>query len=153
MMRYALVSLVGTTAVQIAAYLPANYELRGFVPHDPEADGTDPRYVGPCVLIEGRDSHGWTLDGYVIPRLQSGMHVIREIDLSHPAMKQIAERPSSVPEDAKLLEMPYSEVCCHMRVAGKMMWAAPVDRGMAQLYELDGRKFSMPITRGEAGLR
>jgi hypothetical protein len=41
----------------------------------------------------------------------------------------------------------------HMRVAGKPMWVEPVGRTMAQLYELDGRKFSFPITRNEAGMR
>lgn len=63
------------------------------------------------------------------------------------------ERPSTVPADATIIELPYSEVCVHMRVAGKPMWVSPVGAMMAQLYELDGRKFSFPITRGEAGLR
>jgi hypothetical protein len=68
-------------------------------------------------------------------------------------------KPTGVPEDARLLEMPFSEVCMHMRIAGKPMWAAPcpVERDprgqMAQLYDLEGRKFSFPITRGEAGYR
>lgn len=26
-----------------------------------------------CILIEGTDSHGWTLDAYVLPRLASGL--------------------------------------------------------------------------------
>ena len=61
--------------------------------------------------------------------------------------------PTAPALDAVLLEMPYSEVCMHMRVAGTMMWAQPVERHMAQLWTISGRKFSMPITRGEAGLR
>jgi hypothetical protein len=48
---------------------------------------------------------------------------------------------------------PFSEVCMSMRVAGSRMLAAPLPRGMAQLYDLDGRRFSAPVTRGEAGLR
>lgn len=59
----------------------------------------------------------------------------------------------ALPRETRLLEMPYSEVNCHMRVAGKMMFVAPVTNNMAQLYTLDGLKFSFPITRGEAGWR
>jgi hypothetical protein len=32
------------------------------------------------VVIEGMDDHGWTLDGYVIPRLRSGLIVAVEIE-------------------------------------------------------------------------
>jgi hypothetical protein len=45
-------------------------------------------------LIEGRDDAGWTLDGYVIPRLRSGNYGVEEIDLSHPVMKSV---PASAP--------------------------------------------------------
>lgn len=48
---------------QIEPYMPRNYTAR--------QDGDD-------VLVEGRDESGWTLDGYVIPRLQSGMWFARE---------------------------------------------------------------------------
>ena len=30
------------------------------------------------VVIRGYDDHGWTLDGYVIPRLLSGLYAARE---------------------------------------------------------------------------
>lgn len=50
------------------------------------------------------------------------------------------------------VELPYSEVCMHMRVAGKTM-AVDVLPTMAQLIDSDGRNFSFPITHGEAGLR
>ena len=40
--------------------------------------------------IAGRDVAGWTLDAYVIPRLASGLYFATEIDLSHPALKQLA---------------------------------------------------------------
>jgi hypothetical protein len=66
------------------------------------------------------------------------------------------------PTRAELREMPYSEVCMHMRVAGRRMWIAGADgplyggidivARMIQLYDEHGRKFSAPITRGEAGL-
>lgn len=61
-------------------------------------------------------------------------------------------RPSSVPVNAVPITQPYSEVCCHMKVAGRAMWVEAVGRGMAQLYTLEGVRFSFPITRGEAGL-
>lgn len=48
----------------IARYLPANYTST--------VDGED-------VRITGWDSHGWTLDGYVIPRLASGMYYAVEV--------------------------------------------------------------------------
>jgi hypothetical protein len=45
-------------------YLPSNYNA-----HD--LDG--------AIIISGYDSHGWTLDGYVIPRLSSGLIPAREL--------------------------------------------------------------------------
>jgi hypothetical protein len=48
--------------------------------------------------------------------------------------------------------LPHSEVCMHMRVAGKPMWVEPLPNGMAQLYDESGSPFSFPITRGEAGI-
>lgn len=53
----------------------------------------------------------------------------------------------------ELRTMPYSEVCMHMRVAGKAMWTHRQPGGMVQLYDEAGRKFSFPIVLGEAGLR
>lgn len=48
----------------VKRYLPANYRA--------EKRGDE-------VLISGTDDHGWTLDGYVIPRLASGLIVAEEI--------------------------------------------------------------------------
>lgn len=54
--------------------------------------------------------------------------------------------------DTRLLELPYSEVCMHMGVAGKQMWATKeFDAPMVQLWNDDGTRFSFPITTGEAG--
>jgi hypothetical protein len=72
LMRYALVAGRGE---QVAAYLPDNYQVLGSV------DGQ--------TVIGGRDAAGWTLDAYVIPRLASGLYFATEIDLSHPAFKQL----------------------------------------------------------------
>ena len=75
-MRYALVAARGE---QIAAYLPDNYQVLGTV------DGQ--------TVIGGRDAAGWMLDAYVIPRLASGLYFATEIDLSHPAFKQLPAEP------------------------------------------------------------
>lgn len=47
--------------------------------------------------------------------------------------------------------MPFSEVCMHMGIAGKQMHCIMQDNGMVQLFDLEGDKFSFPITSGEAG--
>lgn len=49
-------------------------------------------------------------------------------------------------------EMPHSEVCIHMQVAGKVMeFELLENKRSVQLYK-DGRPFSSPILCGEAGL-
>lgn len=56
-------------------------------------------------------------------------------------------------------EMPYSEVCMHMKIAGKKMIVERLGSS-AQLYSMDAengcpnrnKPFSFPITYGEAGL-
>jgi hypothetical protein len=75
--RYAMVSGSPTA---IAAYLPDNYSVLG--PAIPFDDG-DLSYiagVSASYVVGGNDSHGWTLDGYVLPRLASGLYGAREID-------------------------------------------------------------------------
>lgn len=49
---------------QVSAYLPRNYTASEF---------------GGRIFIKGIDDHGWTLDGYVIPRLGSALISAREI--------------------------------------------------------------------------
>lgn len=51
-------------------------------------------------------------------------------------------------------EMPHSEVCMHMRVAGKTMKFQLLDKQYpsVQLYKDDDTFFSGPITTGEAGV-
>lgn len=52
------------------------------------------------------------------------------------------------------LVLPYSEVCMHMKIAGKTMTGGLLrNELMVQLYDDDGRHFSFPITCGEAGWR
>lgn len=54
----------GDSIDTIRRYLPSNYT----------AD-----LVGETILITGQDSHGWTMDGYVLPRLASGCIYAREV--------------------------------------------------------------------------
>ena len=56
------------------------------------------------------------------------------------------------PNQETILELPYSEVCMHLRVAGTRMRARLQPDGMVQLLDPDGRDFSFPITAAEAGL-
>ena len=65
--RRAEVEIHGRVTVEeVAAYLPGNYRVID------AADG--------IVTIEGEDNLGWTLDGYVIPRLASGMIHAKEVE-------------------------------------------------------------------------
>jgi hypothetical protein len=61
--RYAVV-VSDSPLETVQRYLPANYEAT---------------QLGDRVFIAGRDNAGWTLDDYVIPRLASGLHTVREI--------------------------------------------------------------------------
>jgi hypothetical protein len=54
------------TLEEFENYLPGNYKFLGY-----DSNGG--------VLIAGEDNHGWTLDGYVIPRLASGMIFCKEV--------------------------------------------------------------------------
>lgn len=63
--RYAVIKDTERSPLEtVRRYLPWNYA----------ASMTD-----NGILIHGFDNQGWTLDGYVIPRLGSGMHWAREI--------------------------------------------------------------------------
>lgn len=91
--RYAIVR-GARDSNEVQAYLPANYELVGtaverteqFSAVHPDGQARLDRLV---FVVGGRDDAGWTLDGYVIPRLGSGVMTAEEIDLSHPVMKAI----------------------------------------------------------------
>jgi hypothetical protein len=94
-MRYALIVASGRD--NVAAYLPGNYHVL----HEQPATLDDP-FAKPTwrhVVIGGRDDAGWTLDGYVLPRLASGLIGGREIGLEHPIMKRAPDRaPSHTPQ-------------------------------------------------------
>jgi hypothetical protein len=55
----------------VCKYLPHNYDCS-------LGDDPDDEYMS-CIVIEGYDDRGWTLDGYVIPRLASGLICAKEI--------------------------------------------------------------------------
>jgi hypothetical protein len=57
-------------AREVFAYLPDNYRVTG------EGYTIAGR---PTVTIAGEDRAGWTLDGYVIPRLASGLMFAEEV--------------------------------------------------------------------------
>lgn len=48
--------------------------------------------------------------------------------------------------------LPYSEVCMHMKVAGKRMTVVLLSPWEAQIHDDEGKPFSFPITHGEAGI-
>ena len=56
------------------------------------------------------------------------------------------------PDDEFTAELPYTEVCMHLNVAGTRMRGRLLATGMVQLLNPDGTDFSFPITDGEAGL-
>jgi hypothetical protein len=59
------------SAREVWAYLPGNYNIVG---GDMGAPGS------PVYVIAGEDVAGWTLDGYVVPRLASGTIIATEVD-------------------------------------------------------------------------
>lgn len=83
--RYAIVQNARTRE-EAEAYLPGNYHVTHETLWEPYDGAT---YKVLTFVIEGRDDRGWTLDGYVIPRYGSGTIGCREIDLSHPIMKEV----------------------------------------------------------------
>lgn len=62
--RYAVVQ--GASVETVARYLPSNYQVEGV---------DDSGFI----RISGTDHAGWTLDGYVIPRLASGLISAKEV--------------------------------------------------------------------------
>lgn len=64
-----------THGATVARYLPSNYAVTGATPEG-------------WTIIQGEDVAGWTLDGYVLPRLASGLYFGAECqhDLSEPCI-------------------------------------------------------------------
>lgn len=70
--------------------------------------------------------------------------------MTHDELRQLS--PQRRLARARTVELPFSEVCCHMHVAGERLPVVPVENGMAQILQRDGTMFSFPITNGEAGV-
>jgi hypothetical protein len=99
--RYALVTTSMGSIDPVKSYMPDNYRVMAtFAPgeldsvmkeYEPLTEHTNLGYSSrwPWAVIQGEDDHGWTLDGYVIPRLASGNYTAVEIDLSHAVMKKV----------------------------------------------------------------
>lgn len=49
------------------------------------------------------------------------------------------------------IQLPYSEVCMHLRVAGETRPVEILANG-AQILNWDGSNFSFPVTHAEAGI-
>ena len=60
---------LNATQENIRDYLPINFNVTKI--YSPSGDR---------LLIVGQDFAGWTMDGYVIPRLASGLIAVKEID-------------------------------------------------------------------------
>ena len=110
----------------------------------------------PVLLLDRADGR----DSMLVGDTEAPIAVC-QVPFSYPVLRQVLktlatwqpERPDGIPANAERVELPFSEVCMHLRVAGQVRWVAPVGATAAQIYDDDGRAFSIPITRSEAGLR
>jgi hypothetical protein len=118
-------------------------------PHDKSKVGATLQTVEPMMdagfnaeqYVKALECDAGIVRNWLVRYLPSGtMDIVREKLLD------------KIPEGAMLVTLPHSEVCMHMRVAGARMFVALTEGDMAQLYTLEGVKFSSPITRGEAGV-
>ena len=70
-------------------------------------------------------------------------------------MLDYSTRLSIHPGEISRMELPYSEVCCAMGVAGREYDVELIERDgryAAQLIGVTGHRVSFPITYGEAGI-
>lgn len=80
--RAAIVTSHRTTLREVAAYLPANYEVYEEIVERTIGNVLIEGYHQSVrLIIRGRDVGGWTLDGYVLPRLASGLIGAEEVDV------------------------------------------------------------------------
>ena len=110
----------------------------------------------PVLLLDRADGRDSMLVGDTAAPI-----AVCQVPFSYPVLRQVLktlatwrpERPDGIPANAERVELPFSEVCMHLRVAGQLRWVAPIGANAAQIYGDDGRPFSIPVTRSEAGLR
>jgi hypothetical protein len=89
--RYARVSTVRESTEGIERYLPANYRVV-YV----HSDDTQP--LQQFLIVAGEDNAGWTMEDYVVPRLQSGMIGVREINSEYAT--SVIPQPTEADLDA-----------------------------------------------------
>jgi hypothetical protein len=77
-MRHAIVQGRDLSREQLERYLPFNYHVVEHLTSQGDADVIGSRTQ--AFLIEGEDDSGWTLSGYVIPRLASGLIGCQEVE-------------------------------------------------------------------------
>ena len=65
-MRFAVIYNISGTIANVEAYLPENYKV---IPQTLTTTPDGKRRIA----IQGEDVAGWTLDGYVLPRLASAL--------------------------------------------------------------------------------
>lgn len=116
-----------TSEEQVANYLPSNYEVR--------ASMTSPESGKLYVRIWGEDKAGWTLEGYVIPRLESGLLWAEEYDspgiqnefeaFVKAAQHDVEEAIQSTMADLDLTCDP-SEIAHDVIMAMSEDWAYPI---------------------------
>lgn len=136
MLRYALLDADRAPRETVERYLPDNYRVVGTIAVPPGCELDVAYSASHLLVIAGADDCGWTLDDYVIPRLGSGLYFAEEVE--------------RIP-----VLLPHSEVCMHMRVAGRVA-ELTLKNGMAQIWLADNgdepERFSAPVTLGEAGV-
>lgn len=92
---------------------------------------------------------------FVYPDFDGFWWVRTDSELAGPYYSEAKARADFAPLQGpglQLVDLPFSEVCIHMRICGQCMYVQPLPNGMAQILHADGRHFSFPVTWGEAGL-
>ena len=105
-----------------------------------------------CAWCESRETDRKVRDAYRAGIQQGMAEMVLTLEVQGLlGVKHMGKRYVQ-PGERVAIEAPYSEVCCHMQIAGKPMLAMVLpSRYAAQLYTPDGREFSAPVTPGEAG--
>ena len=78
MQREAIVTGGARNLDEVRAYLPSNYQADEVIVNRTDW-AVEPYRQEVRILIHGEDMAGWTLDGYVIPRLASGLIFAEEV--------------------------------------------------------------------------
>lgn len=58
----------------------------------------------------------------------------------------------ALPANSVRVNLPFSEACIHMEIAGQQRWAAKVDSRRAQIFTESGARYGAPVALAAAGL-